>query len=170
MQALNEQFLPGNMCFGCGLENPEGLHIRVYRDGDREDALIGNFEPRPTMGGFPFIVHGGLQFTALDCMAAWCCLVLLAKGAKVVPLTRSASMRYARPARIGASFSLRAQIVKQPASPKDPVIIRTALLEDEATTLSEADFDYVLMPQERFKPTLGIDVMPDPYRHHFGEL
>jgi hypothetical protein len=64
MQALNEQFLPGNTCFGCGLDNPEGMRIRIYRDGDSDTALTGTFDPRVTMGGFPQVVHGGLQFTA----------------------------------------------------------------------------------------------------------
>ena len=61
--ALNEEFLKGNTCFGCGPENPEGLQLRIYRDGERKDRLTGVYRPRETMAGFPHIVHGGLQFT-----------------------------------------------------------------------------------------------------------
>jgi hypothetical protein len=32
--ALQDMFLPGNRCFGCGPANPEGLHLKTYEDGD----------------------------------------------------------------------------------------------------------------------------------------
>jgi acyl-coenzyme A thioesterase PaaI-like protein len=161
VKALNEEFLAGNTCFGCGLDNPEGLHIKIFRESD--DALSGTFTPRDTQAGFPHIVHGGVQFTALDCMAGWCCLILRAQGQKAVPLTKSASMRYLRPVRIGASYLLRADIV-------EGLKIKTAILDQERHVLSEAEFDYMLMPQERFKKAVGIDEMPEGYRRHFGEL
>jgi acyl-coenzyme A thioesterase PaaI-like protein len=169
VKALNEEFLPGNTCFGCGLANPEGMQIRIYRDGD--DALTGTFNPRSTMGGFPEIVHGGLQFTALDCMAGWCCLMLRGKHQPLMPLTKSASMRFLRPARLGAgTLSLRAAIIGSPATPKDPFVIKTSLVDGAGNALSEADFDYVMLPEDRFKRAVSIDALPDSYRRHFGQL
>lgn len=168
-QALNEQFLQGNTCFGCGLDNPDGLRIRVYGDVDSETSLTGAFDPRVTMGGFPQIVHGGLQFTALDCMAGWCCL-MHAKRQPLMPLTKSASMRFLRPARLGMHLSLRARIVGERATPKDPLKIQSSIVDADGNTLSEADFEYVLLPKERFKKAVGIDALPDSYRRHFGDL
>jgi acyl-coenzyme A thioesterase PaaI-like protein len=170
MQALNEQFLPGNTCFGCGLDNPEGMRIRIYRDGDSDTALAGTFDPRATMGGFPQIVHGGLQFTALDCMAGWCALMLRGKHRPLMPLTKNASMRFLRPARLGAQLSLRARIVGEAAAPKDPIRIQTSIVDAEGNALSEADFDYVLLPEDRFKKAVGIDALPDSYARHFKDL
>jgi acyl-coenzyme A thioesterase PaaI-like protein len=137
------------------------LRIKIYRESD--DALTGTFTPRDTQAGFPQIVHGGVQFTALDCMAGWSCLVLRAQGQKAVPLTKSASMRYLRPVRIGASYMLRADIV-------EGLKIKTAILDGEKNVLSEAEFDYILMPQDRFKKAVGINEMPEGYRRHFGEM
>ena len=54
--ALNEELLKGNLCFGCGPDNPEGLRIRIFRDGTRTDRLVGIYRPRETAGGFP---HSG---------------------------------------------------------------------------------------------------------------
>lgn len=169
-RALNEQFLQGNTCFGCGPANKEGLQIRIFRDGTHDDRLVGTFQPRETMTGFPFIVHGGLQLTALDCMAGWCVFILRARGQKIVPLTTTASMRYARAVKIGMPVSLRARIVKEAASPKGPLAIDAAIVDENGKALSEASFEYVMLPQESFKRVVGVDVMPDTYRRHFGEL
>jgi acyl-coenzyme A thioesterase PaaI-like protein len=164
MKALNEEFLQGNTCFGCGQENPDGLRIKIYKE--TENRLTGTFTPRETMGGFPQIVHGGVQFTALDCMAGWCTFILRARGQKVVPLTKSATMRYLKPVRLGAQISLVADIVAE----GPPLSIKAAILDASGAPLTEADFEYVMLPQEKFKKAVGIEQMPDTYRRHFGEI
>src|SRR5262245_28610116 len=118
--ALNEELLQGNTCFGCGPANPDGLHIRVYRDGDSQNRLVGRFSPRPTSTGSPHFVRGGLQFTALDCMAAWLMLVLRSPG-RSVPLTVSANMRFQRAAKLGEELSLSAEVMREAAGPKEPL-------------------------------------------------
>src|SRR5688500_18177191 len=120
--ALNEELLQGNTCFGCGPANPDGLHIRIFRDCDNPNRLVGRFTPRPTAGGFPHIVHGGLQFTVLDCMAGWVMLVLRSPG-RSMPLTVSATTRFQRAARLGEEFSLSAEVVREAAGPKEPLLI-----------------------------------------------
>lgn len=168
MRALNDELLRPNECFGCGLDNQQGMQIRIYRDPANENGLTGTFSPRPHMGGFPMIVHGGLQFTALDCMAGWCTFILRGRMQPLMPLTRSASMRFLRPARLGTELTLRAAIVREGAAPKDGWSIQAAILDVDGNVLSEADLDYVLVPEDRFKKAVGIAEMPDSYRRHFG--
>jgi hypothetical protein len=36
--------------------------------------------------------------------------------------------------------------------------------------LTEIDFDYLLLTQERFRQAFGLEAMPDSFRRHFGEL
>jgi acyl-coenzyme A thioesterase PaaI-like protein len=168
-QALNEELLEGNTCFGCGPANPEGLKIRIFRDGSRTDRLVGVYRPRETAGGFPHIVHGGLQFTVLDCMAGWTMFVLRNPG-KMMPLTRSAATRYHRPARLGTELQLSAEVTREGATPRDPLLVHTEIRDAEGVVLTEVDFEYVLLPQERFMQAVGVSTMPDSYRRHFGEL
>src|SRR5262245_53816688 len=113
--ALNEELLKGNTCFGCAPDNPDGLRIRIFRVEGHTDRLAGTYFPRETAGGFPQIVHGGLQFTALDCMAGWTVFLLRSPG-KMIPLTKSASTRFLRPARLGAELALSAEIAREAAS------------------------------------------------------
>ena len=167
--ALNEELLKGNTCFGCGPDNPEGLRIRIFRDGSRTDRLVGVYRPRETMGGFPQIVHGGLQFTVLDCMAGWTMLVLRNPG-KMMPLTRSATTRFHRPARLGAELALSADVAREAASPRDPLLIHTEIRDGEGSLLTEVEFEYVLLPRDRFMKAVALDAIPDSYLRHFGEI
>jgi hypothetical protein len=167
--ALNEELLKGNTCFGCGPDNPDGLRIRVFRDPGSASRLVGTYRPRATQTGFPQIVHGGLQFTALDCMAAWTVLILRNPG-KLMPLTKSATTRFVKPAVVGAELALSSEVIREAASPREPMLIRGAISDPAGVVLTEIDFEYLLLPQERFLQAVGLPAMPDSFRRHFGEF
>lgn len=97
---------PGNACFGCGPNNPEGLRIEIHRDYGRTDRLLGFYRPRETASGFPGIAHGGVQFTALDCMAGWAVFVLR-NPEREMPLTTAATIRFRRPRASGSVSTSR---------------------------------------------------------------
>lgn len=165
--ALNEQLLKGNTCFGCGPDNPDGLHIRVFRDGDSTTRLVGRFTPRATATGFPHIVHGGLQFTALDCMAGWVMLVLRCQGPSI-PLTASADMRFQRAAKVGEELLLSAEVKSEAAGPREPTLIHTELRSASGELYSQADFNYVVVPEASFRRLIGIDALPEHYRQFWA--
>ena len=48
--------------------------------------------------------------------------------------------------------------------------VRIALSTHSEGGLTEVDFEYVLLPAERFMKAVGVTTMPDTYRRHFGEL
>ena len=52
------------MCFVCGLDNPIGLKLKFYTDG--EGRCVAHFRPKPEHQGFPGQLHGGLISTLLD--------------------------------------------------------------------------------------------------------
>lgn len=171
---INSEMLAGNTCFGCSLTNPEGLQIRIYRDGERMDRLLGTYTPRVTHSGFPQIVHGGLQFSALDCMAGW--IVFGLRGAeRKMPLTQSAQIRFRRPARIDQPLSLSSEIVsteliEDGPKTKELLQIHTEIRDLDDELLSIADFEYVAIPEARFRKVVGIDELPETYRKHFGDV
>jgi hypothetical protein len=61
--------LQGNRCFGCGHENPYGLKISIHLDKLDPNRIVGEFDPGEYMTGFPGITHGGVIYTAFDCMS-----------------------------------------------------------------------------------------------------
>ncbi|MCL6437631.1 MAG: PaaI family thioesterase [Rubrobacteraceae bacterium] len=51
-------------CFGCGAENPIGLHLDIeFEEGGVARAL---FTPQRPHSGYPNMVHGGIVATLLD--------------------------------------------------------------------------------------------------------
>jgi acyl-coenzyme A thioesterase PaaI-like protein len=166
--ALNEELLKGNNCFGCGPDNPDGLRIRIFRDAANANRLVGTWRTRETLGGFPQIVHGGLQFTALDCMAGWVMFVLRQPG-KMMPLTKNATTQFLKPARLGIELALSAEVLRDAKTPREAFMIRGELRDPEGLLLTQIDFDYVLVPQGMFMKTVGLEQMPDSYRRHFGD-
>jgi len=50
-------------CFGCGDDNPIGLHLRFEADGD---GVRTSFVPSSAHQGFDRVVHGGIISTVLD--------------------------------------------------------------------------------------------------------
>ena len=55
---------PGSkMCFVCGAENPIGLHLDFWMDGEQ---VWTEFTPGPQHQGWPGVLHGGIMATLLD--------------------------------------------------------------------------------------------------------
>jgi acyl-coenzyme A thioesterase PaaI-like protein len=62
--AIQDQ-LHGNLCFGCGADNPDGLQIKSYWDGETATCT---FAPQPHhTAGPPHVVNGGIMATIIDC-------------------------------------------------------------------------------------------------------
>ncbi|MDU1893017.1 MAG: PaaI family thioesterase [Dysgonomonas sp.] len=58
----------GYMCFACSPNNPLGLHMEFYEDGDN---VIGLWKPTEYQQGWLDTLHGGIQSTLMDEVAAW---------------------------------------------------------------------------------------------------
>lgn len=91
-------------CLVCGPANPEGLGLRIHRDGT--DA-VARFTPRATQIGYPGRVHGGLIGMLVDEM-------LVYAGAPHDLWGMTAKVRYwlRRPIPVGHELALRGRMVQ----------------------------------------------------------
>jgi len=80
-------------CFGCGDDNPIGLHLRFAADGD---TVRASFIPSSDHQGFGNIVHGGIIATILDEAMAWA-----TAHAGFWAMTGEMRVRFRRPLNIG---------------------------------------------------------------------
>lgn len=54
-----------SFCYGCGADNPDGLQLKSFWEGER---TVARFTPDPRFtGGVPDHVYGGLVASLLDC-------------------------------------------------------------------------------------------------------
>ncbi|NVK19001.1 MAG: PaaI family thioesterase [Methylocystaceae bacterium] len=51
-------------CYGCGRNNPHGLQLKSYWDGDE---TVAQFQPRAEHTALPGFVYGGLIASLIDC-------------------------------------------------------------------------------------------------------
>ena len=110
-----QDYMPGNVCFGCGTEHPEGLQIKSYWDGS---VAICHWQPEEKYRGWPRLLNGGIMATIIDC---YCIGIAMAYAQKQedrdidsTPLYRYATGRskinYYNPRSTKDLITLRAQI------------------------------------------------------------
>jgi acyl-coenzyme A thioesterase PaaI-like protein len=159
---LNREMLADNQCFGCGHHNPRGLHIEVFRDSRRPEALLGRFVPTEDLTGFPGIIHGGAVYTALDCLSTWVSVVL-GPNREAGWVLRSASTVYHRPAHAGQPLTLAGWIKDQGGS-WDPMVVRTEARRADGELCVEGEFKVVPLPLDQLAAVAGLDRLPDNWR------
>lgn len=59
-----QDYMPDNICFGCGAHNDAGLQIKSYWEGE-EAVCIWNSQEK--YQGWPNILNGGVIATLIDC-------------------------------------------------------------------------------------------------------
>ncbi len=132
--SIQESLYPELTCFGCGHANPDGFHLRSYRDGD---SMVATFTPRPEHdNGFGFL-NGGIISTVLDCHTA--AVVMWEayrrgwkadEGAPVPFITAGFDVRFLRPTPLGPPLSLRAEPVELSES---AIAVSAELVSDNRT-------------------------------------
>ena len=65
MSAAFQDLIPDNFCFGCGADNPDGLQIKSYWEGE---GSICRYTPRPYHAAGPrHLLNGGIIAMLIDC-------------------------------------------------------------------------------------------------------
>jgi len=59
-----QDYMPGNVCFGCGSENADGLHVKSYWDGDVSKC---DWKSEEKYCGWPGLLNGGIMASLVDC-------------------------------------------------------------------------------------------------------
>ncbi len=93
-----------NECFGCGLDNPIGLHLDGFAAAG--DELKASFTPRGDYRGFAGILHGGILAALLDETLAWTAMMF--EDSYVV--TAQLQLKFRHPAPTDAAYDLRGRV------------------------------------------------------------
>lgn len=165
---LNRDLLPGNECFGCGHENPNGLHIEVTDEGEHSKSLVGRFEPPEHLSGFPGITHGGALFTAMDCLATWVVAVFGPRDERYW-LLGSSEVGYRRPAAVGDSLRLSGRLVEGngDALDDDTLDVHVRIESSDGQLVAEGEFHEIGVSPEKFAHLAGTSEIPRAWRNLF---
>jgi len=59
-----QDFMPDNVCFGCGSLNPDGLQIKSFMDGEE---CVAVWQSAEKYHGWQSVLNGGILATLIDC-------------------------------------------------------------------------------------------------------
>ncbi|MCH9698148.1 MAG: PaaI family thioesterase [Gammaproteobacteria bacterium] len=112
-----QQYMPGDICFGCGYDNAYGLQIRSHWQG--EDCVC-IWQPEAKHQGWPELTCGGIIATLIDCHCMASAMATAIKNENralgTQPEYRFATgtlnIKYLKPTSIRFPLTLKARVVK----------------------------------------------------------
>ncbi|MBN2601405.1 MAG: PaaI family thioesterase [Candidatus Marinimicrobia bacterium] len=141
MKKLKNPFsdLKGYNCFVCSPDNPVGLHLDFYLDGEKIKA---RWKPKDEYQGYPNVLHGGIQATLLDEVASWTVYTVAGTGG----VTSRMEVQYKKPVFIDkGEIRLTAEIIEYK---KRIISVQTYLFDGGGLLCTEAIVDYFVYPEE----------------------
>jgi acyl-coenzyme A thioesterase PaaI-like protein len=106
------------ICYGCGRNNPEGLQIKSYWEGD---AGVCYFTPKHYHSAFPGVVYGGLIAALIDCHSICTAMAHayrednreLGTEPLIYFVTGELKVKYLKPTPMNTKLILQAHVTKQ---------------------------------------------------------
>lgn len=124
-------------CFGCAPQNPLGLALEFFEDGDE---IFSRWKPREHFEGFKGVLHGGIQAALHDEIASWVVFVKLGTAG----YTQSLAINYLAPVKVAKGpICLRSSLLNMEGNKAH---IRTTLFDGEDKPCSESLAVYFTVP------------------------
>jgi len=116
-------------CFGCGPDNPIGLRLRFYPEGE---SVVCDFNLSDSYAGYPGFMHGGVIFSVLDEAMGWA-VYYLCSG--ILAITAKAGVRFLRPVPTGEDLRVTAEVVSRT---KKLVTAKAAICRSNGARLADS--------------------------------
>ena len=132
--------MPGYNCIGCSPDNPFGLHLHFFEDGD---DIVSKWKPSGNYQGWFNTLHGGIQALLLDEVCGW----VITRKLQTAGVTSKMETRYKRPvSTLDTELTVRAHIREQR---RNIVVIDATLADSTGAICTEATCTYFAFPKEK---------------------
>ncbi len=110
---------PIRQCYGCGADNPLGLRIKSWMEGDEAVCV---WKPEIHHCSYPGYLNGGVACTLIDCHSAWAAFasycadkgIEISEGAELPSgWTKKITVEFLKPAPLDLELTLRAKVVEK---------------------------------------------------------
>ena len=133
---------PKYNCFGCSPNNPFGLHMEFYEDGD---YIVSTWHPERNYQGWVDTMHGGVLSTLIDETCGW----VVTRKMQTSGFTTNLSVKFRKAVSTNdPKLTVRANIVKQM---RNLLFIHAEITNAADELCVEGDATYFLMNQEKSK-------------------
>ncbi|MBR4712938.1 MAG: PaaI family thioesterase [Paludibacteraceae bacterium] len=133
---------PGYNCFGCSPDNPIGLHLSFYEDGD---YIVSTWHPSKNYQGWIDTMHGGILSTLIDEVCGWVVTRKMQASGYTVQL--NVKFRKAVPTN-EPELTIRANVDKQV---RNLVYLHAEITNSKGELCNEGEVVYFLMNEEKSK-------------------
>ncbi len=135
----------GYHCFGCSPDNDFGLKMEFYEEGE---FVLCDWTPVHHFGGYKNVLHGGIQATLLDEIAAWTVQVKL----RTAGVTANLDMKFRKPVFTDeGNLRLKAFIDKVE---KRIASVKTELYDSQNQLCCEGIVKYFIYPEKMAREKL----------------
>ena len=111
-KAVQDEFAPNSICFGCGPSNKEGLQLKSYRSNG---GLVAEFQCEEKHQAFPGVINGGIIGSLIDCHGNWtAAIAIMDKNDWERPqctVTAQYEVKLKRPTPFGKKLKLNSRVL-----------------------------------------------------------
>lgn len=133
---------PKYNCFGCAPNNPFGLHMVFYEEGD---YIVSIWQPGQNYQGWVDTMHGGVLSTLIDETCGW----VVTRKMQTSGFTTSLSVKFRKAVSTNEPrLTIRANIVKQM---RNLLFIHAEISNAQGELCVEGEATYFLMNEEKAK-------------------
>jgi acyl-coenzyme A thioesterase PaaI-like protein len=138
-------------CFVCGTDNPQGLGLKPYIEGD--EVVSASFIAPDYLRSFKFgktsntsksILHGGMHCALLDCLSAWAFFALRRKFVA----TTDFHVQILKPIFTGEKVFLRAKIISENQT---SVIVKGEISNSAQELRTKSKIKYKILSKDALK-------------------
>jgi uncharacterized protein (TIGR00369 family) len=132
--------IDGYLCFACSPANPSGLRMEFYEDGD---DVVSFWKPDNYRQGWTKTLHGGIQCTLMDEIAAW---VILRK-LQTTGVTSKMEIKFSKSISTDdPQLTVRARIREKK---RNAVFVETEIRNAEGELCTRAEIIYFIISPEQ---------------------
>lgn len=132
--------LKGYYCFGCSPENPMGVKMEFYEDGDE---IVSFWKPKPEYQGWLDTLHGGIQAVLLDEICAW----VIVRKLQTTGMTSKMETRYRKSISTNDTLlEIRASIQEQK---RNIILVKATIYNSAKEICTEAVCTYFTFSKEK---------------------
>lgn len=132
--------LEGYKCFGCAPDNPLGLKLEFYEDGD---DIVAIWKPIEWYQGWLDTLHGGILATLMDELGGW----LVLRKLQTTGVTSRLDTRFLKSVSTqNKQLTIRGRIKEQK---RNAVFIESEIRDDNDEVCAKAEMVYFVVSPEK---------------------
>ena len=137
---------PGYNCIGCSPDNPMGLHLDFWEDGE---DVVSRWTPTADYQGWIDTLHGGVQSLLLDEVAGW----VVTRKLQTTGVTSKMEVQYVKPiSTYDSLLTIRARISWQM---RNVAFIEGEIYNAHGEVCTKATLTYFCASRQKAEETMG---------------